>query len=339
MLAGATGPRCASLRDGALATPAPLHCVELVAVPSLSDVTGTLTLENEPSPFGIAVDAFGHQRLRLVAHIAGLPAPGMFEGATVYVAWIASVTMDSVTALGAVGNGTTNLGVTARDQFRLLVSAERDPHARRRDGPLVLRAVSPSARLLAHRDVRAIPFGPAPAPAQAVGLMPARHEHEDMPGMGAGAWPMPVMPATMPMMPAVRGLVPDVEPFEPGGLGNTVTFPAAQDRATRWLGDHDTLTLTASLVRRELNGRPFAGYAFNGEIPGPLLRVRQGSEVRIRFRNESDLPGSIHWHGVRLANASDGAVGVTQPPVLPGDSFTYVVRFPDAGTFWYHGHV
>src|SRR5262249_36236 len=52
-----------------------------------------------------------------------------------------------------------------------------------------------------------------------------------------------------------------------------------------------------------------------------------------------ELPGSIHWHGVRLDNPFDGAVGLTQQVVAPRDSFDYTLRFPDAGVYWYHPHV
>jgi FtsP/CotA-like multicopper oxidase with cupredoxin domain len=59
----------------------------------------------------------------------------------------------------------------------------------------------------------------------------------------------------------------------------------------------------------------------------------------VRFHNAIDLPSSVHWHGVRLDNRSDGAVGVTQEAVAPGAAFTYTVHFPDAGLYWYHPHV
>ena len=50
-----------------------------------------------------------------------------------------------------------------------------------------------------------------------------------------------------------------------------------------------------------------ATYAFNGQAPGPLIRVQQGTTFFVRFRNEIDRPATIHWHGIRLANASDGS--------------------------------
>ncbi|HUH38872.1 MAG TPA: multicopper oxidase family protein [Spongiibacteraceae bacterium] len=86
-------------------------------------------------------------------------------------------------------------------------------------------------------------------------------------------------------------------------------------------------------------GHPSAGLAFNGGFPAPVLRVPQGRPVRIRFSNRMDQPTTIHWHGIRLANAMDGVPGLTQPPVLPGEEFIYEFTCPDAGTFWYHPHM
>jgi FtsP/CotA-like multicopper oxidase with cupredoxin domain len=75
---------------------------------------------------------------------------------------------------------------------------------------------------------------------------------------------------------------------------------------------------------------------FDGVIPGPTLRVRRGDELRIRLVNALSAPTAVHWHGVRLTNAMDGAAPLTQPPVAPAASFDYRFTPPDAGTFWYH---
>jgi FtsP/CotA-like multicopper oxidase with cupredoxin domain len=80
-------------------------------------------------------------------------------------------------------------------------------------------------------------------------------------------------------------------------------------------------------------------WGFNGEVPGPLLRVKQGEKLSVRFENTLDKSASIHWHGVRLPNAMDGAAGLTQPAVKKDESFLYEFTPPDAGTFWYHPHV
>ena len=67
--------------------------------------------------------------------------------------------------------------------------------------------------------------------------------------------------------------------------------------------------------------------------------MTQGATFFVRFRNEIDRPATIHWHGIRLANASDGSPVLTQQPVAPGGTFLYSVHCPDAGIFWYHDHV
>ncbi len=77
-------------------------------------------------------------------------------------------------------------------------------------------------------------------------------------------------------------------------------------------------------------------WCFDGEVPGPVLRVRRGEEVRVRFVNKLDEAFAIHWGGMRLRNAMDGVPDLTQKAVRPGESFDYVFTAPDAGTYWYH---
>lgn len=79
-------------------------------------------------------------------------------------------------------------------------------------------------------------------------------------------------------------------------------------------------------------------YGFNGEHPGPLIRVDQGATIVVQFQNAIDQPSAVHWHGVRLDNQFDGVPGITQPLVPPGGRFTYRVHFRDAGIYWYHPH-
>jgi len=79
-------------------------------------------------------------------------------------------------------------------------------------------------------------------------------------------------------------------------------------------------------------------WGYDGTVPGPLLRVKRGEEVKVRLINELSEPTAIHWHGLRLPNAMDGVPHLTQEPVAPGKSFDYRFVAPDAGTFWYHTH-
>ena len=88
-----------------------------------------------------------------------------------------------------------------------------------------------------------------------------------------------------------------------------------------------------------LDGNRLRVWAYNGQVPGPTLRVRLGDTVRVHFVNHLPQPTTIHWHGVRVPNAMDGVPNLTQPPVEPGQSFDYEFTPKDAGTFWFHPHV
>jgi FtsP/CotA-like multicopper oxidase with cupredoxin domain len=101
----------------------------------------------------------------------------------------------------------------------------------------------------------------------------------------------------------------------------------------------DTLDLSAMLVRRVIDGNSFVMYGFNGMTPGPLIRVAKDAVITVRFHNKIDLPSTVHWHGLRLDNRFDGVPDLTQEAVATGGSFTYTLKFPDAGVYWYHPHV
>lgn len=77
-------------------------------------------------------------------------------------------------------------------------------------------------------------------------------------------------------------------------------------------------------------------WGYEGVVPGPTLEVGRGEEVWVRLINELPEPTALHWHGVRLANAMDGAPPLTQQPIAPRESFDYRFIAPDAGTYWYH---
>lgn len=104
------------------------------------------------------------------------------------------------------------------------------------------------------------------------------------------------------------------------------------------LKDGDTYTLTASYVTKEIAGKEQQMLAYNGMIPGPEIHVSQGAQVTIDFKNGTDLPALLHSHGVRMDNAFDGSQ-LQQKDIQPGQSFTYTLKFPDAGVYWYHPHV
>ena len=81
-------------------------------------------------------------------------------------------------------------------------------------------------------------------------------------------------------------------------------------------------------------------WAYNGTVPGPVLRYRRGERLRVEVENALDAETTVHWHGIRLPNAMDGVPHLTQPPIAArGGRFRYEFDLPDAGTFWYHPHL
>lgn len=77
-------------------------------------------------------------------------------------------------------------------------------------------------------------------------------------------------------------------------------------------------------------------WGYNGSVPGPTIEVTQGDRVRIIVKNELPEPTSIHWHGLEVPFDQDGAGGESQPPILPGDTWTYEFTVHQVGTFIYH---
>jgi FtsP/CotA-like multicopper oxidase with cupredoxin domain len=119
---------------------------------------------------------------------------------------------------------------------------------------------------------------------------------------------------------------------EIGGL------PAATPTQINEVSDGETFDLIAAPVRKPIGGTDVRLLAYNGSVPGPTIRVRQGSTVTVNFLNQADLENTVHWHGVRLENRFDGT-HETQSPVPVGGSFSYQVHFPDPGVYWYHPHI
>jgi FtsP/CotA-like multicopper oxidase with cupredoxin domain len=124
----------------------------------------------------------------------------------------------------------------------------------------------------------------------------------------------------------------DQFPTEVAGL------PEARAPELVELADGDEFDLRIAPVAKRLGDATVRMLAYNGSIPGPTLRVPEGSEVVVNVTNEADLEATVHWHGLRLENAYDGT-HETQAPIPVGGTFSYRVRFPDPGAYWYHPHI
>ncbi len=134
-----------------------------------------------------------------------------------------------------------------------------------------------------------------------------------------------------------------VRPGAPVPAGSFPADPSGLPEATRpdllELADGDMLHLRIGPVAKRLSDTTVRMLGYNGSIPGPTLKVRQGSEVTVHVRNDGDLDATVHWHGLRLDNKYDGVPHETQIPIPVGGSFTYRIRFPDPGLYWYHPHI
>lgn len=97
--------------------------------------------------------------------------------------------------------------------------------------------------------------------------------------------------------------------------------------------------LTATEMQWEVEpGRKVGAMAYNGQVPGPEIRVREGDRVRVILHNKLSESTAIHFHGLELPVHLDGVPFITQPPVKPGESFTYEFVVPNAGSHMYHSH-
>ena len=99
--------------------------------------------------------------------------------------------------------------------------------------------------------------------------------------------------------------------------------------------------LTAGVSRQQLVPPEYPDtevWGFNGAVPGPELRFRQGETARIVVANRLPQATTVHWHGLRVPNRMDGVPHLTQDPIAPGAEFIYEFPLPDAGTYWYHPH-
>lgn len=121
-------------------------------------------------------------------------------------------------------------------------------------------------------------------------------------------------------------------PAKTAGTGNQIMQPRMDNGVKVY-------ELTATKMRWETEpGKTVEAWAYNEQVPGPQIRVREGDRVRVILHNQLPESTAVHFHGLELPNAMDGVPFITQPPVKPGQSFTYEFVVPNSGSHMYHSH-
>jgi manganese oxidase len=122
-------------------------------------------------------------------------------------------------------------------------------------------------------------------------------------------------------------------PAKTKGIGNQPLDPKIENGVP-------VFDLTAKVVQWEVApGTTYEAWTYNGAVPGPEIRIKQGETVKVRLKNELPESTSIHWHGLELAdNKQDGVTFVTQDPIEPGQTYEYTLSPINCGSHMYHSH-
>jgi FtsP/CotA-like multicopper oxidase with cupredoxin domain len=118
----------------------------------------------------------------------------------------------------------------------------------------------------------------------------------------------------------------------------TEGLPDARRPEVVELSGGDEFDLEIAPARKQIGDATVRMLAYNGSVPGPTLKVSQGSTITVHVTNRGDVDATVHWHGLRLENRYDGT-HATQAPIPVGETFTYQVSVPDPGAYWYHPHI
>ena len=100
----------------------------------------------------------------------------------------------------------------------------------------------------------------------------------------------------------------------------------------------DAIALTVGESHFSTGGRSAHAVTVNGTLPAPLIRLKEGRNVRIAVTNRLKEDTSIHWHGLIVPFQMDGVPGVSFPGIAPGETFVYDFPVRQSGTYWYHSH-
>jgi FtsP/CotA-like multicopper oxidase with cupredoxin domain len=133
----------------------------------------------------------------------------------------------------------------------------------------------------------------------------------------------------------------DMAAVDPRDVATGYGLDAHGDRelAPRMEGEVKVFELATSVIRWTiLPGVAVDAYAFNGQIPGPRIHVREGDHVRIEVTNRLPETTTVHWHGLILPNVMDGPAKITQQPIESGQQYRYEFTVVQSGTYLYHSH-
>jgi FtsP/CotA-like multicopper oxidase with cupredoxin domain len=119
---------------------------------------------------------------------------------------------------------------------------------------------------------------------------------------------------------------------------DTTGLPQSRPTEIVDVGPGASYELRIAPVTKRIGDADVRMLAYNGSVPGPTLRVAEGSQIEVDVVNEGDLEATVHWHGLRLDNRSDGT-HETQAPIPVGGRYSCTVAFPDPGLYWYHPHI
>ena len=125
----------------------------------------------------------------------------------------------------------------------------------------------------------------------------------------------------------------------PDGPSAPAASEDAVSSAVVEIPDGGSVALRLGHVTKRIGDHRHEMLAYNGSIPGPTMRVRQGTRITVEVMNNTSMPTTVHWHGLRLENAFDGVPHETQAPIPPGGRYTHRLSFPDPGLYWYHPHI
>jgi manganese oxidase len=163
-----------------------------------------------------------------------------------------------------------------------------------------------------------------------------------VPASHTAAAPAAPAPAAVKTPESIRAAADEMDAMHEKGIKS---FPAPtegkgnQVLAPRIDNGVKVFDLETSIVQWEVEpGRRVEAWTYNGQVPGPQIRVREGDRVRINLRNGLEESTAIHFHGLEIPNDQDGVPFITQPPVKPGDTYTYEFTVPNAGSHMYHSH-